>query len=87
MEEVDIVYGHLVYFTDSWCNLWPFAVIYGHLVYLLLIWFISPVLVSIAEKNLATLIIRWIPKSWTKAEKFRENCIFGNKRCSFSFVE
>jgi hypothetical protein len=48
MEEVGIFYGHLVYFTDIWYNLWTFGM-------LLVNWFIFSDLVSITEKNLATL--------------------------------
>jgi hypothetical protein len=53
MEEVGIFYAHLVYFTDIWYNLWPFDIFVGYL-------YINPppgpVLVSITEKNLATLL-------------------------------
>jgi hypothetical protein len=38
-----------------WRILRTFGIIYGHLEYLLVIWYIFPLLVSIAEKNLATL--------------------------------
>jgi hypothetical protein len=43
MEEVGLFYGLLVYFTDIWYSLWLFGIFY-------------PVLVSITEKNLATLV-------------------------------
>jgi hypothetical protein len=43
MEEVEIVYDHLVYLRT-------FDIIYGHLGYFLFIWYISSVLVRITEK-------------------------------------
>jgi hypothetical protein len=33
MENVDIFYSPLVYFTAIWYILWPFGIIYGNLVY------------------------------------------------------
>jgi hypothetical protein len=33
LENVDIFYGHLEYFTSIWHKLWPFGIVYGHLVY------------------------------------------------------
>jgi hypothetical protein len=33
MGEVGIFYGHFVYFTDIWYNLWPFGEFVGYLVY------------------------------------------------------
>jgi hypothetical protein len=35
MEEVGKFCVHLVYFTDIWCNLWPFGI-------LLVVWYIFP---------------------------------------------
>jgi hypothetical protein len=49
LEGVGIFYSHLVY-------LQTFGVIYAHLVYYWLFCTFSPVLVSISEKNLATLL-------------------------------
>jgi hypothetical protein len=40
MEEVGILYCHLVYFMDIWYNLWTYGIIYGHLIYLLVNWYI-----------------------------------------------
>jgi hypothetical protein len=28
-----IIYGHLVYLTANWCNLWSFGIFCGHLLY------------------------------------------------------
>jgi hypothetical protein len=71
MENVGILFGHLVHFMAIWCNLLPFGTIYGHLVQfmaiwynlwpfgnLVAIWYVSPVLVHCVEKNLATLFER-----------------------------
>jgi hypothetical protein len=33
MENVEIHYGHLEYFTDIWYILWPFEIFCGHFVY------------------------------------------------------
>jgi hypothetical protein len=33
MENVDIFYDHLEYFTAIWYYLWPFGIVCGHLVY------------------------------------------------------
>jgi hypothetical protein len=40
MEDVEIFYGHLVYFTAIWSILRPFGIFYGHLVYFMVIWYI-----------------------------------------------
>jgi hypothetical protein len=49
MENLGIFYDHLVYFT-------AIGNIYGHLVCFVVIWYIFPVLVFWAKKNLATLL-------------------------------
>jgi hypothetical protein len=41
-----------------WNILWRFGIFYDHLVHFVFIWYIFPVLVSCAEKNLATLVPR-----------------------------
>jgi hypothetical protein len=33
MEDIGILYDHLVYFTAIWNILWPFGIFYGYLVY------------------------------------------------------
>jgi hypothetical protein len=33
MEDVGILYGHLVGLTAKWYSLWPFGIYYGYLVY------------------------------------------------------
>jgi hypothetical protein len=48
MEDFGMFYVHLVFLTGIWFILWPFGIVYGYLVYF-------PVLVSCAERNLATL--------------------------------
>jgi hypothetical protein len=48
LENVDIFYGHMEYFTDIWDILWL-------CVHFVFIWYIFPVLVSCTKKNLATL--------------------------------
>jgi hypothetical protein len=47
-----------VYFVVIWSTLRPFGKYLDRLVYFLAIWFIFPVLVCCAEKNLATLLTR-----------------------------
>jgi hypothetical protein len=39
MEDVGILYGHLVFFMDIWNTLWTFGILYGHLVYFVVIWY------------------------------------------------
>jgi hypothetical protein len=51
LENVDIVYGHLEYFTDR-------GIFYGYLVHFVYIWYIFPVLVTCTKKNLATLKLK-----------------------------
>jgi hypothetical protein len=46
----------LVYFKAIWNILRTFGVFYDHLAHLMTIWYIFPVLVSQAKKNLATLV-------------------------------
>jgi hypothetical protein len=46
----------LTYFMAIWNILWRFGIFYDHFVHFLFIWYIFPVLVSCAKKNLATLI-------------------------------
>jgi hypothetical protein len=48
MEDVGILYRHLVYFTAVW---YTFGIFCGNLLYIL------PVLVFYAKKNLATLLL------------------------------
>jgi hypothetical protein len=49
LENVDIVCGHLEYFTDVWD-------FYDHLLHFVFIWYmVYPVLVSYTKKNLASL--------------------------------
>jgi hypothetical protein len=56
MEDVGILYGHLVYCKAIWYILWAFGIFYGHWVYFWSqIWYIFPTLVCFAKKNLATL--------------------------------
>jgi hypothetical protein len=58
MEDVGILYNHLVYFTATG------YILYGYWVYFVAIWYISwlfigyifPVLVYCTKKNLATLV-------------------------------
>jgi hypothetical protein len=38
MEDVGIVYGHLVYFTDNWKIVWPFGIFYTQFVNFMAIW-------------------------------------------------
>jgi hypothetical protein len=42
MEDVDIFYGHLVYFTAIWYILWSFGKFYGYLVYFSPFWYVVP---------------------------------------------
>jgi hypothetical protein len=42
-------------FMATWNILWRFGIFYDHLVHFVFIWYIFPVLVSCAKKNLATL--------------------------------
>jgi hypothetical protein len=42
MEDVDISYRHLVYFTAIGYILWTFGIFYGHLVYFMDIWYVIP---------------------------------------------
>jgi hypothetical protein len=49
MKDVDLFYGHLIYFTANWYTC------YDHLAYFVVIWYIFPVLVCCTKKNLATL--------------------------------
>jgi hypothetical protein len=52
MEDVGILYGHLVYFKAIWCILWAFGIFYVFGIFF-------AVLVCCTKKNLATL-----PQSW-----------------------
>jgi hypothetical protein len=47
MEDVDIFYGHLVYFTAIRNILWPLGMV---------VWYVFPLLVCCTKKNLATLV-------------------------------
>jgi hypothetical protein len=44
------------YFITIWSILRPLEIFYGHLVNFVVIWYISPVSVFCANKNLATLV-------------------------------
>jgi hypothetical protein len=48
MKNVDMLYDQLVYFTAVGSILWPFDIF-------MVVWYIFPVLVCCAKKNLATL--------------------------------
>jgi hypothetical protein len=51
LENVDIFFGHLEYFTDI-------GGIFGHLVHFMFIWYIFPVFAIMYQENLATLACR-----------------------------
>jgi hypothetical protein len=51
MEDIGIVYGHLVHFKVFCYSFWTFSIVRGNLVYFLFF----PVLVFCTKKNLATL--------------------------------
>jgi hypothetical protein len=40
MEDVVLVYGHVVYFTAIWYNFWPFRMFYGYLGYFFRFWYV-----------------------------------------------
>jgi hypothetical protein len=40
LHQIDIFYGHLVYFVVIWYILWSFGIFCGHLVYFVVIWYI-----------------------------------------------
>jgi hypothetical protein len=42
MEDVGILYGHLVYFTAIWSILRPFGIFYGYLVHFLMFRYVVP---------------------------------------------
>jgi hypothetical protein len=42
MEDVGILYGHLVYFMTFWYIPWPFGTFYGYLVYFSPFWYVVP---------------------------------------------
>jgi hypothetical protein len=58
LENVDIFYDHLEYFTDI-CV--PFGIFCVYLVHFVFIWYIFPVLVPHTNKNLATLLSAALP--------------------------
>jgi hypothetical protein len=39
MEDVDIFYGHLVYFVAIWYISWPFGIFNGYLEYIFSFWY------------------------------------------------
>jgi hypothetical protein len=41
MEDVGIFYGHFVYFTAKWHNIWTFGTLCGHLVYFTPFWYVA----------------------------------------------
>jgi hypothetical protein len=49
LENVDILYGHLQYSTNTWDSLGPFGTFCVHLVHFFRFWYHAP-------KNLATLV-------------------------------
>jgi hypothetical protein len=59
MENVDILYGHLEYFTAIWHIVWPFGKV-------VVIWYIFPVLVYCINKNLASLEYYYLMFVWFK---------------------
>jgi hypothetical protein len=59
LEDVGIMYGHLVYFTDISYILWHFRIFCGHFD----VFF--PVLEICTKKNLATLV-QYPPSMYTK---------------------
>jgi hypothetical protein len=56
MEDVGILYGHLVYFVTIWYILWPFGIFCGQFEYFMAIRIIFSVLVYCTKKNLATML-------------------------------
>jgi hypothetical protein len=42
MEDVGILYVHLVYFMAIWYSLWPLGVFYVYLVYFFTFWYVVP---------------------------------------------
>jgi hypothetical protein len=42
LENVDIFYGHLESFTNTWDILWPFGTFCVHLVHFLVFWYHVP---------------------------------------------
>jgi hypothetical protein len=64
------------YIVDIWPILRPFGIFHSHLVHFAVIWYIFPVLVCCAKKNLAT-------PDTSRTEKTREsgvNVFFGEKK-------
>jgi hypothetical protein len=43
MEDIDIFYGHLVYFTANWNNLCTFGMFCSNLVYFSPFWYVVPI--------------------------------------------
>jgi hypothetical protein len=56
----------LSYFMAVWSILQPFGIFCGHLVYFMVIWYIFPVLVCCAKKNLATLLLTIVKACFRK---------------------
>jgi hypothetical protein len=69
LEEVGIIFAHLVYFTDIWYHLWPFGIF-------------PTVLVRITEKNLATLLY---DRMWVVRHKIHDSRkhFFSPQKCDF----
>jgi hypothetical protein len=65
----------LIQFMAIWNILQTIGIFYDHLVHFVLIWYISPVLVSCTKKNLATLLGISEQKSRIKTN--------ANKKCFF----
>jgi hypothetical protein len=40
--DIDIFYGHLVYFTAIWYTLWTFGIFCGNFVYFTPFWYVVP---------------------------------------------
>jgi hypothetical protein len=38
LEDIGILYGHMVYFAAIWYILWPFGTFCGHLVFFIVVW-------------------------------------------------
>jgi hypothetical protein len=74
MEDVGILYGHLVYFTAIWYILCTFGLFYSHLVYFF------PVLVCCTKKNLATLTSGW-PQN-----RARRLCMAADQNAHTSYI-
>jgi hypothetical protein len=66
-----------------WNILWPFGIFYGHLGYFKTIWYIFPVWVSCAKKNLATLDMGIKKDEFGNKEKVTSSPDGGGKRNTY----